>query len=105
MHNIDKRLTELRFHLILALLMTGATRARAETMLLVAPGNPAPVVVVAKGASPSEQFAGWEMATYLENITGQPITTVDDTKVPEAAPIIAVGASAKIGRASCRERV
>jgi hypothetical protein len=63
-------------------------------MTLIAPDQPAPVIVIAADPSPSETYAAHELAAYLEKITGTQVKITDDSHDPPAnAKIIAVGQS------------
>ena len=78
---------------ICCLIITVAGMAKAETMPLISPDKPEPVIIIGAEASPSENYAAHEMAEYLGKITGRKIKTFDDMRLPQGRTIIAIGKS------------
>ncbi len=77
---------------VMSAVLAGSLQATAATMTLVSPGEPAPVIVIEAEATPSEEYAAEEMATYLGRMTGVAIEIIDDTAIPEGT-VIAIGRS------------
>jgi hypothetical protein len=76
------------------ILLAGSVGTAAETMTLIGPDQPAPVIVVGAAAVESEKYAAEEMSTYLEKMTGRKVEVVDDRRELSGNPrVIAIGKS------------
>ncbi len=64
---------------------------RQATLILVKPGQEAPVVVTGADASEVVRFAAKELSEHLTKITGRTIEVVKEGAVPEGRKMIAVG--------------
>ena len=82
---------------ILSIISAGSVGAATETMTLLQPDRPAPIIVIGAEPAASERYAAEEMSTYLEKMTSRKIEVVDDNY--ELAPrfnhgkLIAIGNS------------
>jgi len=75
--------------------LAGSVGAAAETMTLIGPDQPAPIIVIGADALASETYAAEELATYLNKITGSTIRIVSVLELRRGdLKVIAIGKSA-----------